>query len=646
MTHTSTMDVRWRIFMASILACMMIVLAGPALLAQEAAPDDGISTTVRLVDTRSDPVAVVHTGSSAAPDVTAAVNGEPANSVRTVSAWDVGYGANTAIVIDTSGKNRDSLEALKESASTYVSGLAPNERVALVTTGATGRVLVPFTSNRSLLQSEIGTLESGGAFHLWDGVSAALDELERAEEENSISNVVIMAAGGDELSESRYEVIQGRLLSLDALVHVASINLRGLNVDELKTLTRQNGGSSNVVADTESFVESTDVLGSNVHGLYAVGFTSDQLSAGTDLDLTIDGEAFAIGYVPGSLATGDALERGQSAGGGTSVSFLTGQRGLMIGIGLGAAAIGLAVLAIGLLFQNDESALESMLNAYKDGSADGDPAQNALVNNAIFQRAVELTEQIAERQGALARTEEKLEQANLPFKAAEALMFYAASAVVSVLLAFVLKGDPKLAITVLLLGIVAPVVTVKFMAARRRKKFVSQLPDTLTLLAGTLKAGYSFMQGLESVSRESEDPIAEELRKVVTEAQLGRPVEEALDMSADRMSSDDYAWAIMAVKIQREVGGNLSELLMTVAETMTARERLRRDVASLTAEGRISAIVLGFLPFGLGAVMYVINPGYVGLLFSETVGNIMLGAGFVGAMIGFLWMKKLITIEI
>ncbi|MDH5238300.1 MAG: type II secretion system F family protein, partial [Acidimicrobiia bacterium] len=214
------------------------------------------------------------------------------------------------------------------------------------------------------------------------------------------------------------------------------------------------------------------------------------------------------------------------------------------------------------------------------------------------------------------------------------------------LLAFVLKGDPKLAITVLLLGIVAPVVTVKFMAARRRKKFVSQLPDTLTLLAGTLKAGYSFMQGLESVSRESEDPIAEELRKVVTEAQLGRPVEEALDMSADRMSSDDYAWAIMAVKIQREVGGNLSELLMTVAETMTARERLRRDVASLTAEGRISAIVLGFLPFGLGAVMYVINPGYVGLLFSETVGNIMLGAGFVGAMIGFLWMKKLITIEI
>jgi tight adherence protein B len=115
---------------------------------------------------------------------------------------------------------------------------------------------------------------------------------------------------------------------------------------------------------------------------------------------------------------------------------------------------------------------------------------------------------------------------------------------------------------------------------------------------------------------------------------------------AERMDSDDFAWAVMAVRIQREVGGNLSELLMTVSETMISRERLRRDVASLTAEGKISAIVIGGLPVGLGAIMYAINPEYMSPLLSTTTGQIMLGVATLAALIGFAWMKKTITIKI
>src|SRR6476659_1396303 len=131
-----------------------------------------------------------------------------------------------------------------------------------------------------------------------------------------------------------------------------------------------------------------------------------------------------------------------------------------------------------------------------------------------------------------------------------------------------------------------------------------------------------------------------ELRRVVTEARLGRPLEEALDGVAERMASPDFAWAVMAIRIQREVGGNLSELLLTVAETMVARERLRRDIRSLTAEGRVSAMVLGFLPIGLGFAMWVINPDYVGRLFDTTAGNIMIGVALVAMAVGFFWMKK------
>jgi tight adherence protein B len=140
--------------------------------------------------------------------------------------------------------------------------------------------------------------------------------------------------------------------------------------------------------------------------------------------------------------------------------------------------------------------------------------------------------------------------------------------------------------------------------------------------------------------------MGRELRRVVTEARLGRPLEESLDGVALRMESGDFAWAVMAIRIQREVGGNLAELLVTVAETMTERERLRRDVNALTAEGKISAIVLGLLPIGLGLFIYTANPGYMDPLFDETIGRIMLFGSILLAFVGFYWMKKTIEIDV
>jgi tight adherence protein B len=191
-----------------------------------------------------------------------------------------------------------------------------------------------------------------------------------------------------------------------------------------------------------------------------------------------------------------------------------------------------------------------------------------------------------------------------------------------------------------------PPAIVSYLGNRRRKQFEALLPDTLQLLASTLRAGYSLMQGVEAVSQEVSEPMGRELRRVVTEARLGRPLEEALAGVAQRMESGDFAWAVMAIRIQREVGGNLAELLVTVAETMTERERLRRDVNALTAEGKISAIVLGLLPIGLGLFIYTANPGYMDPLFEETLGKIMLFGSILLAGFGFWWMKKTIEVDI
>jgi tight adherence protein B len=234
----------------------------------------------------------------------------------------------------------------------------------------------------------------------------------------------------------------------------------------------------------------------------------------------------------------------------------------------------------------------------------------------------------------------------MPLRAAEAIFFYLVASVIIALLAIALTRNIIAGVIALPLCIVLAPTVLRVMANRRKKKFESQLPDMLQLMSGTLRAGYSMMQGVEAVSQEVEEPMGRELRRVVTEARLGRPLEDALDAVAVLMDSKDFAWATMAIRIQREVGGNLSELLLTVAETMTQRERLRRDVQTLTAEGRVSAYVLGILPIGLGLVMYALNPDYMSKLTDSGLGLSLLGAALAGMAAGFIWMNRIIKIDI
>jgi tight adherence protein B len=197
-----------------------------------------------------------------------------------------------------------------------------------------------------------------------------------------------------------------------------------------------------------------------------------------------------------------------------------------------------------------------------------------------------------------------------------------------------------------ILAVLLPPAVVNYLAGRRRRMFTALLPDMLQLAAGSLRAGYSLLQGVEAVSQEVSEPMASELKRVLAEARLGRPLEQALEECGARMNSKDFEWAVMAIRIQREVGGNLAELLSTVSETMVSRERLRREVRALTAEGRMSAIVLGLLPAGLGVVMYMVNPGYMSTLFTNSLGKMMFFGSIILAVFGFWWMKKTIEVEV
>ncbi len=317
---------------------------------------------------------------------------------------------------------------------------------------------------------------------------------------------------------------------------------------------------------------------------------------------------------------------------------------------LAATAGGLLASALASVFSRNDETLDGRLGYYgasasEDPEAGGDGVAT-LIENSLVKRAVGLTSKMAERGELLVKVEHLLEQANLPLRPAEALFFYAAG--VALLGVLAIAGAPSLPVGLIfaVLGAAAPIVVVRHLRKRRLKTFEAQLPDTLNLLSGSLRAGYSFLQGLEAVVQETSGPMARELRRVLAEARLGRPLEDALADVAIRMESTDFDWSVMAIRIQREVGGNLAELLQTVADTMVQRSRLRGEVKALTAEGRISGVIMGLLPVGLGLFMFTASPGYINDLFGSVMGWAMVIGSVVMAGAGFAWIQKIIKIEV
>ncbi len=181
---------------------------------------------------------------------------------------------------------------------------------------------------------------------------------------------------------------------------------------------------------------------------------------------------------------------------------------------------------------------------------------------------------------------------------------------------------------------------------RRRAAFGEQLPDVLQLIAGSLQSGFSLPQAVDAVVREGTQPAAGEFSRALAEARLGADLEDALNRVADRMNSTDLRWTVMAIRIQREVGGNLAEVLRTTVGTMRERAFLRRQVSSLSAEGRLSAYILIVLPLLIGGWFFYSDPSYMRPLYTTLVGLVMLVGSAALIVVGALWMRKLIKIEV
>jgi tight adherence protein B len=238
-----------------------------------------------------------------------------------------------------------------------------------------------------------------------------------------------------------------------------------------------------------------------------------------------------------------------------------------------------------------------------------------------------------------------IDRADLPLRPGELTAMCAGSALFFGLVAAVTVASPIAILCAFGIFGYLPIGYISFVSRRRIRKFDTQLPDLLITIAASLKAGHSFRQGIQSVVDEGAEPAAQEFRRVLTETQLGKPMDDALADLGARIGSKNLTFVISAVTIQRQIGGSLAGLFDMVADTVRQRQQFIRKVKGLTAMGRMSAYVLIGLPFFMGAMMSVMNPSYMAPLYHSGSGQKMLVGGVVMIIVGSAMLKKIVSFK-
>ncbi|HKO84163.1 MAG TPA: type II secretion system F family protein, partial [Actinomycetota bacterium] len=277
---------------------------------------------------------------------------------------------------------------------------------------------------------------------------------------------------------------------------------------------------------------------------------------------------------------------------------------------------------------------------------DDQPRVTAFGSSEWAGRATAMAETLV-RRGNLEETFlDRLESAGLNMRVAEFVLISLGSAFIPPFLVLIITRNLLIAGIVVLLGTVGPFLYLSVRASRRQAKFEEQLPSTLQLLSGALQAGHSLQQAVDTVVHEAGDPIAGEFQRVLTEARLGRPLEEAFEAMAKRTNSVDFTWTVMAIRLQRQVGGNLAEVLNTVSQTIRDRYTLKRQVKALSAEGRLSSLILSVLPLLMFVALLIFNPLFLRPLFTTTLGLMLMGGAAVLMIFGVFWLKKITEIKV
>jgi tight adherence protein B len=624
--------------LATVIAAAAMVLSAPATaIADDEITIDHVETGDGRVDVL---LSVDQLPGGATPEsdsVEVSVDGRAVEAnVKTVAAGDIER--STVLVLDASNSMQrgGKFDAAKAAVDAFLSAAPQDVRVGLVAFAGKVSTTIDPTTDHAAIEAALGEISLKRGTSVYDGIAAGMESLG---DEGSRS-ILVLSDGADTGSTMTLEILSREAADSGVVIDVVSL-AEAERADELADLADATDGRvipADPAALSTVFGQEADALAHQLLISFAPPADAAE-DASVDVTVTAGGQSYHDSALVTLGTSGNQLDVVDS--GKALVS-----KPVML-LGALALALGLCgLLATVLVGATDtRSTTERRLDAYFAG---GDKSKGRRRGNApkadIRGSAVALTDKVVSAD-LESRVTRRLAGAGSALTAAEWLLLHSAIAIGAAAMGFLLGGGP-MAVLAFVAGAAVPWLYLKWRHSRRLGAFNAQLPETLGLMAGGLQAGLSLPQAVDGVVREGNQPMAGEFNRALVEQRLGIEITDALEAVGDRMESPDFGWVVMAIRIQREVGGNLAEILHTVADTLREREYLRRQVKALSAEGRLSGYILGGLPPALFVYMYFANREYAEILWTTTPGILLMIAGVMLLGIGGFFMSKLAKVEV
>ncbi|MDX6374530.1 MAG: tight adherence protein [Nocardioidaceae bacterium] len=563
------------------------------------------------------------------------VDGQEATATAALVDSDSAVRRTTVLALDTSKSMKGpKFDAAKVAAKEFIQTVPDDVSVGIVTfNGAVTTELAPSTDREAAL-SLLDGLALNKRTRLYDGVIQAV----RVAGTEGSRSVLVLSDGAD-TSKTPVAAAISAIKDAKILVDVVAFQQSG-NVQQLAAAGNGQVISSDPAALQAAYAAEAAVLARQVlvSATLPSGFDKTEGTIKVTLPTstgTVSAEAFSA-IEPGAPQV--VRDRAWTP---PSWALYAGPGGL---------ALGLVFLVALMVPRKNAVTAADRVTRYSEAQAGGgtESGSSLLDTDVTFASAKETAANVLRRNKDLdARISARLQGAGSELKSSEWLLVHGGVFFLSGLTGLLLGGGNLLiGFFFIMVGLFGPWMYLGFRRSRRRKAFNSTLPDTLQLMSGSLAAGLSLAQSIDTIVREGAEPIASEFRRVLVETRLGVSLEDALEGVGERFDSKDFEWVVMAIKIQRQVGGNLAELLDTVAATMREREYVRRQVAALAAEGKLSAWVLGGLPPLFMVYLLLTNYDYVIVMFQKPLGWAMLAGAATILAVGVFWMSRLVKVEV
>lgn len=544
------------------------------------------------------------------------------------------------LVVDTSGSMEADIAAARQAALNYGKSVPEDVRVGLITFDDQPHLVLKPTTDRSALANAVSAARIGGSTSLYDAVKLGVSSLEGLDGAGQ-RRLVMLSDGEDTTSVASLKATVAALSASDVTADVVAFRYDVGRTTVVNRLAAASGGQVLTADNADELAEAFNAIATWHTERAVISVEVPRKLAGESVELTVT--------VTGEGVTSSATERLSFPGGLAWWFSWFPDWSLQVWL-LGAMIFFAVLLSVLLVFgfgrreDNGQSIVDRIVQygAQRKPSAAERPQQRGFAG-----AAVSWTEEMLRARGWEEKLAQRLDLAGMRTKAAEWTVLRVCICVVLagvlILLGFHFLVGAALGV---LLGWVGTLLFVKIRISRRRAAFADQLPDALQLVAGSLQSGFSLAQAMDAVVREDTQPMAGEISRALAETRLGVELEEALLRTALRMASDDLKWIVMAIRIQREVGGNLSEVLRNTVGTMRERAQTRRQVRALSAEGRLSAYVLIGLPFAIVGYVSLIRPDYMRPLFTTVFGMLLVAVAGVFLSLGAFWMSRLVKVEV